>query len=217
MLNFLRGRRESKAQETITHYSNALDSFKRTYLPIKDVVQTRSRGPEAEDFNKKFEKANRELETFLEDLFVEDVPSLSVRLSQIDVRWRGLATDLLYALREFVPITVQGNDYRIASLTAQGYLLSARDKARYIQRDIAQAIGYGSPDIQPIDHHIYTLCEEKLLHTLIVTLIDAHPRLTRKEFESYCQIFSLVFTLFQVWSHQDGPFRRFTQQNPDVI
>lgn len=217
MLNFLRARRESKALETISHYSNALDSFKHTYLPIRDVVQSRSRGPEAEEFKRKIEKANGELKTFLDDLFLEDISSLSARSGKIDDRWRGLATDLLYAFNEFVPMAVKGTDYRIAIASGQGSVLSAREKARYIQRDIAQAIGYGSPDIQPIDHHIFTLCEEKLLHTLIVTLIDTYPKISRKEFESYCQILSLVFTLFQVWSHQDGPFRRFTQQDPNSI
>lgn len=211
MLNFFRNRKESKALESITFYSNALDSFKHTYLPIKDLVQTRSRGPEAEEFKKKYEKANAELSDFLEDLFSGDISSLAARSDQIDARWRGLATDLLFALQKWIPKAVNETESKIASLTNQGWVLNNVNKARYIQRDIAQEIDCGSPDIQPIDHHIYSLCEEKLLHTLIVALMDAYPKLNEKEFQSYCQIFALIFTLFQEWSYKDGPFKRFTQ------
>ena len=212
----MRGRKEAKANETIVNYSSALDSFKSAYIPIQNVVQGRSRGPEAEEFKKKLETANSELSIFLEDLFLEDISSLSARSSQItEASWREVATDLLYAFDEWIPMAVKGTEYKIAMLTSQGNILSTQDKARYIQRDIAQAIDFGSPDIEPINHHVYTLCEEKLLHTLIVTLIDTYPRLTRKQFKDYCLILAVVFTLFLKWSHQDGPFKRFTQHHRD--
>ena len=212
----MRGRKEAKANETVTNYSSALDRFKSAYIPIKNVVQQRSRGPEAEEFKEKLEKANSELSMFLEDLFLEDISSLSARSSQItEASSRGVATDLLYAFDEWIPMAVKGTEHKIAVLSSQGYILSTQDKARYIQRDIAEAIGFGSTYIEPINHHVYTLCEEKLLHTLIVTLIDTYPKLSRKQFEDYCLILALVFTLFLKWSHQDGPFKRFTQHHRD--